>query len=135
MKNRIRYAIFDRLRNRPFLELVETSVCKIPEYIQFLDPDVFMVFNNKAHRYEVHSLANRGLTFLYAVPWDVLDERTIEMFRKSNLKNRNIRDIVREIDEHNEKAERSNESYRRSETKAWAADNRSRFKKLAEEVY
>lgn len=135
MKLRKRRVVFDRLQGKSHLEPVETSVCKVPEYLDFLDEDLFVVFNCKLKRYEVHSLANRGLTFLFSVPWGVLDERTIEVFRKSNLKTRNIKDIIREIDEYNEKLERSNERHRRNETKAWALENRSRFKKFAEEVY
>jgi hypothetical protein len=135
MKKRILNTIYDRLREKPFLELVETSVCKVPEHLQFLDPNIFVVFNRKAHRYEIHSLANRGLTFLFAVPWKELDERTIELFQKSNLKYRSLKEIVREIDEHNYQMEKRQAARRRDDIKAWASENRSRFKKFAEEVY
>lgn len=135
MKNKIRYAIFDRLRGKSFLEPVETSVCRIPEHLQELDSDVFMVFNAKIPRYEVHSLANHGNTCSFVVPWDILDERTVQLFRQYNLKTRSMKDIVREIDQHNDNIERRDEAYRRGEIRAWASENRSRFKKLAEEVF
>ena len=127
--------IHDRLRGKPFLFALENSTHDIPKRLEEIDSDLFICFNKITQRFEVHSLANRGTTFCFSVPYDELDARTIEVFRRSNLKTRSIKEIIWDMDRENEQRERRNEARRRSEINAWGREHRSEFKKLANEIY
>jgi hypothetical protein len=127
--------IHNRLQGKPFLLVLENSICDIPKRLEEIDPSLFVCFNKITQRYEVHSLANHGTTFCFSVPYSELDARTIEVFRRSNLKTRSVKEIIQEMDRENEEKEKQNEARRRSEINAWARENRSEFKKAAEGVY
>lgn len=127
--------IHDRLQGKPFLFAMENSTHDIPKRLEEIDSDLFICFNKITQRFEVHSLDNRGTTYCFSVPYDELDVRTIEVFRRSNLKTRSVKEIIWEMDRENELRERRNEARRRSEINAWAREHRSEFKKAANEVY
>lgn len=59
----------------------------------------------------------------------------IEVFYRSNIRTRGIREIIREIDQENEERERRLEARRRSYINSWGREYRSVFKKAADEVY
>ena len=122
-------------RIRPHLMPIEHGLHGIPKRLEEIDPSLFVCFNKITQRYEVHSLANHGTTFCFSVPYSELDARTIEVFRRSNLKTRSVKEIIQEMDQENEEREKRNEAHRRSEVNAWARENRSEFKKVAEGVY
>jgi hypothetical protein len=127
--------ITERLNGKPFLHFIETSVTKIPERLEEIDPSIFIVFNVKRDIYELHSLDNKGNTFCFNIPYRRLDSRVIALFRKGDLKNRSIKEILREVDIHNELMEKREQRYRKGELNAMAREVRPVFKKLAEEVY
>ena len=127
--------IHDRLQGKSFLFALESNIYDIPKRLEEIDSDLFVCFNSKTQRFEVHSLANRGTTYCFSVPYDELDVRTIEVFRRSNLKTRSIKEIIWEMDRENELRERRNEARRRSEINAWGKEYRSEFKKIANEIY
>lgn len=135
MNNKKRIEIHERLRGKPFLLPMETGVYSIPERIEEIEPALFVAFNSAKQQYEVHSLNNLGSTLCFAVPYEELDARVLYMFRKSNVRTRGIKAILREIDGYNENLEKSNERYRRGEINAMAKEIRPAFKRLAEEVY
>lgn len=124
-----------RLWGKHYLRVLETSAYQIPERLYEYDPDLFVVFNIRSQKYEIHSLANKGNTHCVTVPWDQLDVRAIELFAKGDQRRRSFKEIIREIDEYNEKLERRHEKYRRDELNAMAREVRPVFKRLAEEVY
>ena len=103
--------------------------------LEEIDFNLFVCLNTITQNFEVHSLANRGSTYCFAVPYNELDSRIIEIFQRSNLKTRNVKEIIRQMDRENEELELRREKHRRSETNAWAREYRSMFKKAAEEVY
>ncbi len=135
--DRVRRRKLDQIHGRikPYLIPIEHSLYDIPKRLEEIDSDLFVCLNTKTQRFEVHSLGNKGTTFCFSVPYDELDVRTIEVFRRSNLKTRSIKEIIWEMDRENELRERRNEARRRSEINAWAREHRSEFKKAAEEVY
>lgn len=135
MRRGKRSEIYDRTSSKPYLHVIETSTTSIPERLEELDSDLFVCFNSKTQRFEVHSLANRGTTFCFSVPYDELDARIIEIFQRSNLKNRSVKEIIREMDKENEEREKRNEAHRRSDINAWGREHRSMFKKAADEIY
>lgn len=63
------------IRGRPWLRLVETSATQIPERLNELDPNLFVVYNLVKQRFEVHdcSVPFRNLT--YVLQADSLDMR------------------------------------------------------------
>jgi hypothetical protein len=124
-----------QLWNKPHLKVMESNVLHIPERLYEYDPDLFVVFNIRSQKYEIHSLANKGNTHCVTVPWNQLDVRAIELFAKGDQRRRSFKEIIREIDEYNEKLERRHEKYRRDELNAMAREVRPVFKRLAEEVY
>lgn len=97
-----------RLKGKPYLLPMFTNVYRIPERLRAMDNQLFVVFNVKSQRYEVHSLANKGSTFSLLVPFRELDARTEEYVRKFDLRARG-EVIYREIDEHNERLLRAKE--------------------------
>lgn len=127
--------IHDRLQGKPFLFAMENSTHDIPKRLEEIDSALFICFNKITQRFEVHSLDNRGTTYCFSIPYSELDARTIEAFRRSNLKTRSVKEIIQEMDQENEEREKRNEARRRSEVNAWARENRSEFKKVAEGVY
>lgn len=122
-------------RKRQYCILVETSITRIPERLEEIDSNLFVCLNTRTQNFEVHSLANRESTYCFSVPYNELDSRVIEVFQRSNLKTRNAKEIIWQMDRENEELERRRENHRRSETNAWAREYRSMFKKAAEEVY
>lgn len=127
--------IHDRITGKPFLRVLETNTYNIPERLESLDSRLFVCFNARTQRFEVHSLDNHGTTYCFSVPYPELDVRTIEVFRRSNLKTRSIKEIIWEMDRENKQRERRNEARRCSEINAWAREYRSEFKKAANEFY
>jgi hypothetical protein len=135
MKHRRHLDIADRMRGKPHLVVQESSLFHIPERLAEYDSDLFVVRNKKNHRYEIHSLANRGNTHCITVPHEELDARAIEMFAKFDQRKRSFKSIMLEIDRHNEAKKMREERHRRSEINAMAREIRPAVKRLAEEVY
>lgn len=127
--------IEDRISLQPHLKLLEASLFDIPRRLRELDEDAFIVYNQKRHVPEIHTLANKGNTFFFVGPSRPMDGRVLETFKQYNNKVRSAREIAREIDRHNDELARSNDRHRRNDINSWARDNRSAFKKFAEEVY
>jgi len=122
-------------RIKPWRHIVETSVTRVPERLEQIDSNLFVCFNTKTQRFELHSLDNKTDTTCFSVPYDTLDDRIIEIFCRSNIRTRGIREIIREIDQENEERERRLEARRRSYINSWGREYRSVFKKAADEVY
>lgn len=128
--NKFERDVYYSLIGKPHLEPIFTSVYGIPERAREVDPDIFIVRNTKRKVFEIHSLGNKGDTFCFVVPHKELDARTIALVRKGNLKTRG-KAIFREMDEHNERLERSNERQRDNEINAIAREMKPYFAKYA----
>lgn len=127
--------IEQRLHGKPYLFLVETSVNKIPEAIEEYDPAMFICFNSLNQAYEIHSLSNRGDTHAMSIPWETLDQRVINLVWRRDQKKHSLKDIIRDIDRHNDEIEERRQRQRRSDINAAARETRSVFKRFAEEVF
>ena len=124
-----------RLAHLPHLLLEYTNVCQIPERLEEYDPNFFLVFNCVTQKHEVHCLGNLGSSYCFTVPFEEVDSRTLNMVERNDLKKKRLKDIIHDIDSHNEKVERQIAERRREELRYFAIDNRSVFKRFAEEVY
>ncbi len=124
-------AIAERLRGKNHLIMQETSLFSIPERLAEYDPDFFVVFNRRKGKYEVHSLANRGDTHCMDVLFDGLDARILRQIARTDQRRHSFKELVRQVDNHNERLEAQNERHRRSELNAFARESRSAFQKIA----
>lgn len=123
--------IRQRLRGKPHLLPLYSNVYHIPERLRSYDDSIFVVFNTKKQRYEVHCLSNYGDTFAFLTPFKELDARTITFYHKTNLRTRG-RKIFDEMEEHNEELRRRNERAKSNEQEAIAKDEvYPRLKKVA----
>ncbi len=125
--------IKDRLTGKPHLMPVYTHVYNIPERLRSNDPNLFVVFNAKTQKYEVHSLANKGHSLSLVVPFRELDARVEEFVKKYDLR-RHGKKIYRDIDEHNEQLERSIERDRRNRAEGLADELYKPIRRMAWEV-
>lgn len=116
------YEVETRLAGKPHLHPVFSHPYDIPRRLrEEVDDTLFVVWNAKAGRYEVHCLEHRPDTYAWAVPFDQLDERTVRLARRNSVLTRGDL-IFREMDEHNERLEQSLRRQRRNEIDAWARD-------------
>ena len=67
LNRRKREEIHDRKRRHCIL--IETSITRIPERLEEIDFNLFVCLNTITQNFEVHSLANRGSTYCFAVPY------------------------------------------------------------------
>lgn len=89
----------------PDREIIETNVYHIPERLREIDPDYFVVYNHKEHRFEVHHWGQKDNTLAVIIPYDELDARTIERVRATRIEY--IDRIIAEIDKNNERIAKS----------------------------
>lgn len=122
--------INERLRGKPHLKPVYTHIYNIPERLKATDNNLFVVFNCKTQRYEIHSLANKGNTLSLNVPFRELDARCIEYANKFDLRKHGKR-IFHEIEAHNEAIEKSNVRQRSNDLHAVCEEMHPAFRKLA----
>lgn len=82
---------------------IENDVFDIASRLKEIDSDYFVIYNRTKKRYEIHNEKQKP-TLALVVPYNGLDSRTIGYVLKTKISR--IDEIVREIDEHNEKVEK-----------------------------
>jgi hypothetical protein len=87
-------------------EIIETSTHCIPERLKQIDPGYFLVRNHETHQFEVHHIGQIGNTLALNIPFQELDERTIQKVRETQIQY--IDNIVAEMDRKNAKLEIEN---------------------------
>lgn len=95
--------IKETLHRKEHLELVKRDVLRISERIRKIDTEYFIVFNHRSKKYEVHNSSNIGNTYCFTVPYEELDDRTLEYCRETLVEN----DVALFIERHNRKIEKS----------------------------
>ncbi len=118
--------------DHPYLIEVETNVFSIPQRVKAYNKDLFVVWNAKHERFEIHNHANRGTTFCFAVPYKELDCRVLELIRKGDVRNRGD-SIYKEMHEHNRKLEEQNERERKHWIDTAVKESRPYFQKAYDE--
>ena len=78
----------------------------VGERLKELDQSYNLVFNTIKGKYEVHSSAQKGCSYCLTCPNDALDERLVELTKKTRRENLN--ELLKEIDKENEKLEKQN---------------------------
>jgi len=83
------------------MQEITNDLFDIANRLRQIDTSYRTFFNHEKSRYEVHS--SHGLEFI--VPYDILDERTLEHARRTRKEN--LCDIENEIEFHNREIEQS----------------------------
>ena len=83
---------------------IQSDTFYIRERLKEIDESYFLIYNFEKEKFEVHSSALNGSTYCLTVPYKVLDERTLDLVRRTRATN--IDNIIKEIDEENEKIEK-----------------------------
>lgn len=100
-----------RLRGKHHLIPIFQSVYHIPERLYEYDRSMFLVFNTRTQKYEVHCLDHIGDTFAFTVPYDELDVRTLRHVWRNDLR-KHGRKIFLDI-------ERSEEAFWSRQEREW----------------
>ncbi|MCL6557461.1 MAG: 2-hydroxyacyl-CoA dehydratase family protein [Firmicutes bacterium] len=124
------HEVAERLQGKPHLQPVFSDPYDIARRIREQDPSFFVVWNTRRRAYEIHCLNHIGDTYALDVPNNRLDARVEHVLRKNNIRTRGMA-IFREIDDANERLERSIERQRRNELRAIAGEVKPYFERLA----
>jgi|GEM_PF-2034988 len=130
MKSMYKIKVKDRLRGKPHLRPVYSNTYCIPERLRAMDSNLFVVFNTKTQKYEIHSLANKGDSFSLQVPFRELDARCENFVMKYDLR-RHGWQIYRDIEAENEERERAMEREQANRAQILASELHKPVRKLA----
>ena len=98
------------------LTLIENDLFDIAKRLKEVDERYLLYRNAKLNRFEIY--ADGALQI--AVPYDELDARTVELARRTRLEF--VGRIIKEIDENNEKLERTRQKENRDKILARAEE-------------
>ena len=83
--------------------VIKQDLYDIAKRLKEIDRNYFAVYNFRLHRYEVHHSGQKH-TFCLAVPYEVLDERTLRLVRQT--RSERAREFAVEMERENVKKER-----------------------------
>jgi hypothetical protein len=87
MKATKRHEAMRRLANKPLQVLIERDVHGIAERVEDYDKDMFIVFNRRKAKYEIHSLEYPGEeTFQTTIPFRKLDARVMRHLYDNDIR-------------------------------------------------
>ena len=111
---------------KEYLKVINEDLFGIARRLKEIDERYFLVFNELLGRYEVHSSENKGDTLSVVCPYDRVDARLLSLVRKTRREN--SAQVIREIETHNEKLEKSVERKKLEDTKDRAKELLERLK-------
>lgn len=103
-----------------YREVITSSTCNIPQRLRQIDKGYFLVRNHSTKQFEVHHREQIGNTFCLSIPFNELDERTLQRVRETRTEY--IRNIIAEMDRKNEKIGIDGDGELKDVTKAVAKD-------------
>lgn len=116
----------------PYLKEIKSHVCDIPERLKEVCSSLFVVWNNKRHRMEIHSSLNIGNTFYMIVPFPELDERIIDLVKQDmKIKQQGIYEY---LEANNRKAEEENEKEKANWIEDVGKETRWHWQKTKEDL-
>ena len=83
--------------------MIDSDNLYIVERLKEIDESYYIIFNLDRKKFEVHSSSQKLGSYCFTIPYDRLDQRTIEYARKSRIERRD--EIIKEMDKENEKRE------------------------------
>lgn len=84
---------------------IDSDTFYITQRLKEIDESYFVVFNFEKEKFEIHSSAQPNSTYCLTVPYGTLDERTLDLVRKTN--HTNLDDLIKEMERENERNEKS----------------------------
>lgn len=90
-----------------YREVITTSTFNIPERLKIIDNGYFVVRNHQTEQWEIHNSNQKDGTFALSIPFNELDERTIDRVKRTQIQY--IKNIVAEMERNNEKLEKDKE--------------------------
>jgi len=122
--------VYERLQGKRHLQPVFSGGCyDMTRRLREYDPALFIVWNSRRRKYEVHSLNHRPFTYACDVPDNRLDARLEEVIRRGDIRVRGGK-VFKEADEHNERLEKSMERSRRNYLLGLAEEMHPYFRRL-----
>lgn len=85
--------------------VISDDLFGISKRLKRIDDGYFLVYNKKTKKYEVHNSKNRDNTLSLVSPFETLDIRLVHLVQRTRVEN--FSQIIKEIDETNEKIESS----------------------------
>ncbi len=89
------------MKQQPKKTPIITNVYDIPQRLRELDPGYFVLRNHEAKTFEIHHKDQPHNTYCLTVPYEELDERTLQLVRKTRISN--IEKILLKMEETNQK--------------------------------
>ena len=83
--------------------IVHSDTYYIAQRLKEIDPSYYLVFNFDKGKFEVHSSEQAGDSYCLTIPYPALDERTLDLVRKTN--SNNLDAMIEQIEKENEKVE------------------------------
>ena len=125
------YEVNERLQGRRnrHLQPIFSDVCDMNRRIREYDPALFLCWNSRRKKYEVHSLNHRPFTYACDVPDNRLDARMENVIRRGDIRVRGGK-VFQEIEEHNERLEKSQERKRKNDLMGVAEEMYPHFRRL-----
>lgn len=75
-----------KIAEKPHLVALFGSVHDIPERLYEYSPQLFVAYNGKSEKFELHSLENVGDSVCAALPFDRLDVRTLHYVWENDIR-------------------------------------------------
>ena len=66
---------------------IESDVYNISKRVKYIDKDYYVVYNTSTSKFEIHNLSQLGSTFCLTLPFNELDERTLEYINETKSEN------------------------------------------------
>ena len=85
-----------------------TNVYLIPERLREIDSGYFVVRNHIKKTFEIHHSHQGENTYCLTVPYEELDQRTLDLVLKTRVSN--LEKLIFEMDQNNQKIEKQNET-------------------------
>lgn len=117
MNEQFKRDVLEKIKYRPRLKAVFTSVCDTPEQLYEYNQNLFICYNRVKDRFEIHSLENPFDSYCADLPYKSLDARTLRYVRKNDIRVRG-KDIFREL----EAQEAKREQQKKREFSNWVED-------------
>lgn len=97
----------------PYYRIITQDLYGIAGRLKEIDRGYFAVYNPRKSRYEIHHKGQKN-TFCLAVPYDILDERTLRLVRRTRAER--ARELYEEIERENARIKREELYKLRKET-------------------
>ncbi len=88
-------------------QVIQSDTYFICERLKEIDNSYFIIFNFNKNKFEIHSTEQKGDTYCLTIPYNVLDERTLDLVKKTRAIN--VDKLIEEIDQENEKLQSQRE--------------------------